>query len=470
MDSRQAMEQKMLGGMMTNPTGFHLVSGILRPEMFHKKSYQEIYKAMASLYAQHRPIKKELVRFALDSEMDGMETDALLSAMIHAATQEEKLFLEEYADILRENWIREESAKRLKTAAEAISKPNSDAYTILNKVRGEIDFMAGSNEMVSATSLEEAMSANLEEIARRYQGGRASGYSTGLQFIEELTGPWCPGQHIIIGAATKVGKSALAMDACLGLANYGNFLYFSFEMNSTQLASRELASRTGIGTLKQRSGKINEKEYEELDDARRNLQAAGNFKIISRKLTIEEIFDYARSYKAAHGSLAGIAVDHLGLLRPLKGGGRKDWEVAAEASPIMKEIAEELDCVAVSLSQLKKEDLYGRNFEERMKSCKRIPNADDLKGSIANDADHVIMPFREAALLSKIEPAKDTEDHLLWKERLDQVKDKGQIRLALSRESIWPKTMPVYWDGPKTRFLEMRQTHNGNELFEEGLF
>lgn len=454
------MEQKVLGAIMININGFMQIHKILTAEMFFEKSHQEIFKAMAGLFAAQKPVKKVMISQSIGDELGGISTDAILSAMEHTAINEEIIPLDLYSQAIQEAWVKRDGSDFFKKLAETIQKPGINVEDVLNRAKSKLTSFSGSTAELVTTTLSDAIDTHINRISERRDSGSTYGYDTGVKYINDLIGNVCPGQYIIIGAGTKTGKTAMTIEMGLGLAEYGPVLCFSPEMMSGLLAAREIASKTGISTMRQRSQNLTSYDFDAINSARKSIKSADNFHVISKKKTIEEIFDFVRAFKAKHGNVVAVIVDHLGILKPLKGGGRKDFEIAMEASPIMKEIAEELNCVSFGLSQLNKETPYGRTIKEKINFCSRPPNYHDLKGAIANDADHVIMPYRKEAVLSNIEPAKGTEDYLLWENEMNEAKGKGHVRLALSREVPYPKTIPLYWVGERTRFESMEQVQD----------
>lgn len=466
-ESQKVLEQKLIGGILITPTGFSKVASTLRSEMFQDKTHQKIFSEMANLFASQRPVKRPLVAHGLGSEVDGITTDAILSALEQTALAEETIFFDEYSWSIRESWVKRSAGDFFKQVSDTIQKPGVAADEVLARAMAKLELFSANSDETKTISLHDALDGYVSKLAQRLKDGTSYGYSTGIEYMHDLIGDFVPGQYIIIGAGTKTGKTSMAADVGLGLARYGTVLCFSPEMTPFDLAARKAASETGITTSKQRSKDLSSFEYEKLEAVKNKIDGAKNFQIISKKMDIDQICEEAKRQKAKTGELVAIIVDHLGILNPLKGGGRKDYEVAAEASPKMKDIAEELNCVAIGLSQLNKETPYGRTIQDKINFLSRPPTYHDLKGAIANDADHVIMPYRKEALLSNIEPAKDTEDYFIWESAMNRCKGKADVRLALSRWEPYPKTIPLYWVGERTRFESMRQP---NDKYSEDLF
>jgi len=453
--NRRQIEQQVLGALLVNVGAINDVVAILQDRMFAVPDHRRIYAEMVKLYAAQKPCKKMLVAVALGETINGIATEAFLSALEHAAIKEDEVPYQDYADQIADSWKREESRKILEKAIQATTDPNKHIDSTIQEAMTQVDAVVGEASEIEAISLYDAAQKQVEATAEAHRTRHKAGFDTGLSFIDSLTGPWAPGQLILIGAPTKVGKTALAMQCAAGISLHGPVLYFSGEMNAQLLAAREIAKLTKISTLRQRTGQVSSDEYARLLDAANSMENMRNLHIVSDKLSATQMFEYARRFKRRRG-LAAIFVDHVGLCRPERGSRRvDDWEIAASATPILKETAEQLGCVAVGLSQVLKESPSNMaKMKERISGCLRRPGYQDLKGPIAQDADHVLMPYRPEAILSKIEPSEQSQDRAEWVEAMDRVKNKAEIVLALSRESRWPRSVDVDWDGPSTSFRE----------------
>ena len=453
-------EQQVLGSVLMNNQSYYGVQSFLKEEHFSEPIHREIWRIVDNMIAAGNTASPITVKTYLPDQKIGEMTLGRYMAHLAAEAMPASMTADAAREVVK-LWIMRQVIEVSESSISAVMQRDiaTTASSVLDRATsdlGKLQMFADRQSASKSMTLKEALSQSVDATAGAYRDGTISGYDTGLGFMNDLTGPWLPGQYIIIGAATKMGKSSLAMQSLMGIAAHAPVLYFSFEMNAALLAGRILSSKTRVGTLRQRRGDISPQEFEKLNDAAVSTKGAENLHIRSQRLTIEAIMQEARRFKREHGQLAAVVVDHLGILA----GKGSDWELAAHASPIMKEMAEELDCVTIGLSQVLKENPgYGisrRNEEDTMKAKIAAslvkPHAGMLKGPAGNDADHVIMPFRAEAMLSKIEPAEGTEGRLIWEDSMREHQGKGQIILALSREAQWPKSIDVKWDGPATEF------------------
>lgn len=453
-------EQQVIGACLMTNKAFHAVQSFLEVRHFSEPIHQEIWRVMAEMIEAGNPATPITIKTYLpDEKIGGLTLNQYMGHLVSDALPP-SMVVDSAREIVR-LWLLRSCMEICHETIARCAKPEitDTASRILDRATvamGKLQAIADRSHASKSMTLKQAMSESIDATALAFKGDRVAGYDTGLDFINDLTGPWLPGQYIIIGAATKIGKSSLAMQCALGIATQAPVLYYSFEMNAALLAGRILASKTKIGTLRQRRADIQAHEFDKLVAASESVNGSQNLHIRSRRLSIEQIMEDARRFKREHGALGAVVVDHLGILA----GKGSDWELAAHASPLMKEIAEELECVSIGLSQVLKENpafgISRKNEAETMKAKIAAsivkPHAGMLKGPAGNDADHLIMPFRAEAMIDRIEPAEGTEARMIWEDAKRDHKDKAQIVLALSRESKWPRVIDVNWNGPATEF------------------
>jgi replicative DNA helicase len=126
------------------------------------------------------------------------------------------------------------------------------------------------------------------------------------------------------------------------------------------------------------------------------------------------------------GDLAAIGIDYLQLMRRPALAGRNEASAIAEMTGALKTLAREAKICIILLSQL------NRGVESR--DDKR-PMLSDLResGSIEQDADAVVFPFREVYYLQKSEPKAGTEAHMLWEAEVALKRTQMDIIIAKNR-------------------------------------
>lgn len=288
---------------------------------------------------------------------------------------------------------------------------------------------------------------SIGDIARKAMEALSDAYSNqssgnnyakiGLADLAQAIGGWRRKRLYIIAGRPGMGKSTFTLSTMLRTAHAGHgVLFFAQEMGKQELVEMALCD---IAYSKARI------EYRDISsDAVLRDGFADKFAAIHRVshlfnslplmisdrggLTVSEIRSQAHQYGqrlAAMGKrLDVIVVDHMGLVAAsstYKGNKVAETE---EVSAALKQLAKELDCAVVALSQL------SRQVESR--EDKR-PNLSDLRwsGGIEQDADVVMFVYREAYYLSKREDDGDKE--IRRQDRLREVQNKIEVLVEKNR-------------------------------------
>jgi replicative DNA helicase len=160
-----------------------------------------------------------------------------------------------------------------------------------------------------------------------------------------------------------MGKSALALQLALNLANSGNpVVYFTLEMTNTELAKRATQSRD-----------INREHRD-------------NLIINQRANTPEKVAAFVKTARKA-GKADAVFVDYLQLMSSGKKSESRVQEITA-ISRQLKRLAVNENVPVIALSQL------NRQVENRENHRPRLSDLRD-SGSIEQDADLVIMLSRQ---------------------------------------------------------------------------
>jgi replicative DNA helicase len=157
------------------------------------------------------------------------------------------------------------------------------------------------------------------------------------------------------------------------------------------------------------SGSLTPMDFMNIDDANRR---------VPENLTLDDcaalsIEDVERKVWALsrRGKIGAVVIDYLQLMRRPKANGRNEASVLGEITMRLKQLARRFKITIILLSQL------SRQVESR--DDKR-PTLADLResGSIEQDADVVLFPFREFYYLQKAEPpSTQREKYLDWEMR-----------------------------------------------------
>lgn len=465
-DAREA-EEALLGAILIDNSVYWRVAGFLKPEHFRdgeKGINGPLYSLFGQMISEGRPVTPITVKPYVDADsvvhtdQDGTVTTLLLYIIRLQSECPGTFAAYENARAIIEMWARH---RLIGVAQDLESMAWSMPIGITpEKIIGEVSgrMSAISREIEDgrkAVTMSDAVEQAVQAIDAAYNFRKPAGILTGIEPVDQLTGPWEPGQQIVIGGGTKQGKTALALQIAVGLAAHGPVWVYSGEMSFKQLAMREIARRTGIPVWRQKEGRIAQADWDKLAFVRQEV-AKLPIVIEKRRLTLEQIHQHGREMKMEKG-LAAMVVDHVGLLAWGKENARRDeWEQSQIATRELKAIYEDLGIPGASLVQLKKNTFvhsHNGSFASRLREAiNRRPKYTDLMGAVERDADHVLIPFNARPIIAGLEPEEGSDDHMVWEDRMREHEKKAEIILALSREQSFPARRSVEWHGETTSF------------------
>ena len=237
---------------------------------------------------------------------------------------------------------------------------------------------------VGPVPLAQVLDATLAELRARADGQK-QGLLTGFSDLDAKTGGLRPGQLVVLAARPSIGKSALALDIALNVAQKGlPVLVFSLEMSRQEWGERVLA-HGGVSSERVLTGRLDSLSFETLDGFRERVGGAPLYLDDDGAATLLAIRAKARRM-AAKGGLALLVVDYLQLVNA-EHKERRELAVAS-ISRGLKQLAGELHVPVLAVAQV------NRAVEQR---ADKRPTLADLResGSLEQDADVVLFIYRE---------------------------------------------------------------------------
>lgn len=467
-------ERQLLGALMMNNSVFDLLPAALEPRHFFLPHHQDIFSAMVDLRKAGRGVLPSTIKPLISLDMIEHEGETVIPAMYLARLATSVVSLTSVPDFIHA--VLEASARRATFSLggrmeEAAFSTDFDILDEVDAIRARFeDVMSALSGPQRGRTLADAARRALESTANAVSGSGAVGVDYGLRWLMDMVGPFLPGQEIIIGGGTKQGKSTLIEQITAGAAMNGHPVWInSGEMKGEELAHRALSRLTDIQAWRQIRGKVSDREYEQLDTARRHAETWQDRVFIrDDNMTLAQIQREIGNFsKRNPGGLA--IVDHIGLVERDRTQGRmSDAEFAPVVTKALKMTAGEANLPIVAAAQLKKNTfaIEDRKLDRKsyLAAISRRPKFGDIFGSVEKDANHVIIPFRAEPILQELEPAEGSDLHAVWEEVMATVRDRAEIVLALSRHTSWPKRREVGWDGPKTMFVDLQQGAQGRML------
>ena len=188
-----------------------------------------------------------------------------------------------------------------------------------------------------------------EALSTAREGARLKIY-TDIPKLDAWTGGFREGELIVLTAETGTGKSLFAAQIRARACRDGYLaLFCSGEMSRAHLASRELATASGVTPIKmRRDDLLSEEDFEALMTAA--VHQCKKCRILNGELSLSRIRRAARKMKARAG-LDLLILDYDELI---EAEGKTEFEQQRMIARGAKSMAQELHCAVILISQLRK--------------------------------------------------------------------------------------------------------------------
>ena len=414
-----------MGSILIDPDALIRVADIVRGDDFYDSRHGLIFDAIIKLYEQRKPIDLVTLADALTGtkhlkQIGGMTFLTELASSVPSATH-----AAEYARIT----AAKATLRRLDIAGHTISGFAHDEAKELEDILDESEqalFTVSQKHLKqNFISVKDVLADSFDRLDALHKDKKQlRGVPTGYPGLDHLLAGLQRSDLIILAARPSMGKTSLALNIASHVATKEGVPVgiFSLEMSKEQLIDRMLATESGIDSWKLRTGNLEDKDFEKLNQAMGVIAEAPIFIDDSALGNSLEMRTKARRLQAEHG-LGLIIIDYLQLMSGRGGGSDNRVNEISEISRSLKGLARELDVPVIALSQL------SRAVESRNP---QIPQLSDLResGSIEQDADVVMFIYREDYYNKETE-RKHISDILIRKHRNGPT---GDVELFFSPE------------------------------------
>lgn len=398
------VEGVVLAAMMLERDAISKVD--LVPEVFYKEEHQLIFETIQRLDNEGKNIDLITVSTSLKDrgvleKVGGPGYITGLTRRVASAAH-----IEQHARILLEQYIRRELitvSSRVMSLSYDTSTDLDDIMRLYETTISEVDnIIIGKH---TGRELSSVLSDLNKEIDRRVQlskEGGLVGIDTGFGTLNKYTAGWQGNWLVIFAARPAMGKTAIAVNRFAKIAAMaGKWVnVFSLEMTDVSLAERLVLGASEIDSYKFKNGDMSDEDWTNYNRAVGELERLPIYIDDSPYVKISHIRNVARMNKRK-GKCDMIIIDYLQLADAGVNSinGTREQEVSF-MSRSLKALAKELNVPVIVLSQL------SRKVEER---ASKRPVLSDLResGSIEQDADMVIFPFRPSYYKDKGEKGFD---------------------------------------------------------------
>lgn len=426
-------ERAVLGSVLINRDAIIPIAAWLKPAHFYVEQNAWIYEAMLTCYDAHTPPDIRTVADALRRKnrldaIGGVEYLSDLSISVPTSAHVE-YYARTIARLALDRNVIYASATICALGYDEHIEQDQKIAALYAALDGATERPAARDALLPIADVVGQRYADVSEAIER--GDRVQiGVPSGLRDLDDLTGGLQKSDLIVLAARPSVGKSSLALCIAANVAAAGYRVdLFSLEMSRKQLLDRMIAIRTGLNLLSVRQWRMSEKELAVYMAALGWAAGLPIFLDDQPGVTVQDIRARVLRRAAIDGLPSLVLIDYLQLMSAGRRVENRVQEVS-EMSRGLKNLARELDCPVIALSQL------SRAVESRQS---KVPMLSDLResGAIEQDSDIVMFIYREELY----EPDTDK---------------KGIAELHIAKHRNGPiGVIPMRFDASTTRFSDL---------------
>lgn len=346
-------EMSVLGAAMLSKNALLDIMEAVGSRDFYSEIHKEIFEVITLLYRQYRPVDTVTVaeelkkRNSLDMVGGRAYVFSLASGVPSTANAGE------YGKIVAEK----ASLRNLIEASTEIIdlgyKEKIQASEAIDRAEQKIFDIAKSRQNKDVASIREVLDQNLNTIDENCKmKGQIMGIPSGFADYDRTFGGFQKSELIIVAARPSMGKTSLALNIAqqAALKSKAKVLIFSLEMSKEQLGLRLLSMESRIESNRLKVGDLEGPEWEQLSRAVDTITKGEMFIDDTPGILFSEIKNKCRRLKAEKG-LDLILIDYLQLMS-FEGRAENRQQEITSLSRYMKQLAREIDCPVIVLSQL----------------------------------------------------------------------------------------------------------------------
>jgi replicative DNA helicase len=417
-------ERAVMGGVLRD---WRVLDGLLvelEPGDFYAERHRVVFEAMRQLSLEQVPVDLVTLseRLRRDRKLDGVGGEAYLMDLADSVVSAAGIGA--HARIVREKSLLRALIESTRKINELAFEDGEDTAVVLDRAATEILQVANRRAAHKLMPIKDLIQGTLQNIAT--YGDGLLGTPTGFRDIDETLRGLRRQAMIVLAARPGVGKTALALNIALNAATgVGDpegkrhpVAIFSLEMGYMELVERLICSAAEIDSRELHKGNYMpqklQRDIEPIYHAPIFIDDTSGLNILELRARCKRL---ASQLRQQGQSLDLIVIDYLQLMEAptIRGGENRQAEVS-QISRGLKQLAKELDCPVLALSQLSREPAKG-DVRPKLHHLRE-------SGAIEQDADVVAFIHQDPEQPQKVE-------FLIQKHRAGPQKD---IPLLFRRE------------------------------------
>lgn len=405
-------EQSVIGGLLLDDDSSERVQKVLamlKPESFYSKVHQILFAEIRQMIRDNKPVDGLTLFDALESkglveQVGGFSYIGQIAKNTPSAAN-----IVAYAASVRESAMERYGIQRMTEATELLYARNgmsaTEKYEAIQSIFTQLTDHSKTGSRRGARTLADVAEDWIAEVEKRFDPNqRSRGLSTGIKSLDDMLEPkgLVRGSLFVIGARPKMGKTTLYSQLALNCALNERLpsIMFSLEMPDKQILERMIGQASGVNTDIFYRGAGRDEEFAIANARLAEMVESQNLYIDDTPgASLSHIIAECRRIKRERGKVGMVLVDYLTLMAAEKAD-RNDLAYGLITKGL-KNLAKELDCVVVLLTQL------NRELEKRANK-RPLPSDSRDTGQIEQDCDYWLGIYREGAYDENY-PQGDTE-------------------------------------------------------------
>lgn len=384
-------ERAILGALMLADE-LWAQAATLTADDFLSSGNRKIFRAMHALREQGMPFNPVLMLDGLrhSGDYESVGGHAYVASLLDGLPLFSKTSdVSGYVHLVKERSIERRLLKASATATAQIVDGETQAVEVMAQLEREMMELRAARYNRSIPRLADNASEYLDRWLGEEDKPSMVNFRCGT-LDSRIAGP-SPGDLIIIGARTGVGKTVLALQAAVHTAlnkrtdRQPVVAFFSLEMSREKLFRRALQMTCGFPISNRDLKAMDKSALRQVTSATNQLGALQIYTDEAKRLTAQTIAAQCHKIRRERGALDLVAIDYFGLLEAATRRNNEAMELG-EISRGLKLAAMELECPFIVPAQLNRE-ADGANEEPRLKHLRGT-------GSLEQDADLVIFLHR----------------------------------------------------------------------------
>lgn len=413
-------EQSVIGGLMLvgdNNERAQQVLAMLKPESFYVRWHQVIFTEIRQMFRDNRPVDALTLFDALESKGLAEQVGGFAYLAEIAKNTPSAANIVAYAASVREAAMERYGIQRLTEATELLYSRNgmnaTQKFDAIQSIFTQMSDHSKTGSRRGLRSFSDVMEDWVDDLEKRFDpAGEQRGLSTGIPSLDRLLAPkgLVKGSLFVIGARPKMGKTTLYSQMAINCAirEKKPALMFSLEMPDDQILEKLVGQKSGVNPsifyMPATEDADDQYQGDYDGDFKKAMGTAARLSELDRLyiddtpgMTLAHVVDECRKVKRQKGVVGMVLVDYLTLMTAEKAD-RNDLAYGMITKGL-KNLAKELGCVVVLLTQL------NRELEKRVNK-RPLPSDSRDTGQIEQDCDYWVGIHREGAFDDSVPPGE----------------------------------------------------------------